>query len=116
MKSMKKYRIHLLGLVHLPCTRKYMSCAFTQKNYKMAQMLLSLGYEVIYYGAEGSTVPCTKFVETHTLKDIRDAWGEGDNRFEIGYNWHDKQFKHDINTKREVVTLKYYSNAIKEIK
>jgi len=112
---MKKYRIHLLGLVHLPCTRKYMSCAFTQKNYKMAQMLLSLGYEVIYYGAEGSTVPCTKFVETHTLKDIRDAWGEGDNRFEIGYNWHDNQFKHDINTKREVVTLKYYSNAIKEI-
>ena len=65
----KVYRFHMLGLVHLPCSKAYLSCAFTQKNHKLARMLLSLGHEVFYYGAEGSDVPCTKFFETHTLKD-----------------------------------------------
>jgi len=111
----KKFRFHLLGLVHLPTSEKYMSCAFTQKNVKMAKMLMDLGHEVYLYGAEGSDAPCTKFVRTHSLKDIRDTWGEGDNRFEIGYNWQIKQFKHDFNTVRRAVTLKYYHMAITEI-
>jgi len=111
----KKYRFHLLGLVHLPTSEKYMACAFTQKNVKMCKMLLSLGHEVYLYGAENSTAPCTRLIETHSLKDIRDAWGEGDNRFEIGYDWKNKQFKHDISSKKEAVTLKYYSEAIKVI-
>lgn len=111
----RKYRYHLLGLVHLPCSREYMSCAFTQKNYKLAQMLMSLGHEVYYYGAEGSDVPCTRFIPTHTLKDISDTWGDGDNRFEIGYDWMNTDFRHDFSTKREDVTLKFYANAIKAI-
>lgn len=111
----KKYRFHLIGLVHLPTSEKYMGCAFTQKNVKMAKMLLDMGHEVFVYGAEGSDVPCTEFIETHTLKDIRDAWGEGDNRFEIGYNWKIKQFKHDINSQKMPVTMKHYANAINHI-
>jgi len=114
-KEKKHFRFHLLGLVHLPCTRKYMSCAFTQKNYKLAQMLLSLGHEVIYYGAEGSNVPCTKFVQTHTLRDIRQDYGDGDNRFEIGYDWTNCDFRHDFNTKRKPATLKFYAKCIEEI-
>jgi glycosyltransferase involved in cell wall biosynthesis len=78
-------------------------------------MLLDMGHEVYLYGAENSTAPCTKLIVTHTLKDIRDTWGEGDNRFEVGYNWHDKQFKHDFNAKRELPTMKFYSKAIQEI-
>lgn len=112
---MKKFRFHLLGLVHLPCSKKYISCAFTQKNYKLAQMLLSLGHEVIYYGAEGSDVPCTKFVQTHTLKDIRRDYGNGDNRFEIGYDWTNTDFKHDFNSPKKASTLKFYSECITEI-
>ena len=113
---MKKFRFHLLGLVHLPTSEKYMACAFTQKNVKLAKMLLAMGHEVFVYGAEGSDVPCTEFIQTHTLKEIRDTWGEGDNRFEIGYDWHSKQFKHDINADTPApVTLKYYANAIAEI-
>ena len=111
-KRDKVFRFHLLGLVHLPTSERYMACAFTQKNVKLAKMLLDLGHEVYLYGAEGSDAPCTKFIQTHTLKEIRDEWGEGDNRYEIGYNWEQKQFKHDINTKRAAVTLQYYQNAI----
>lgn len=92
-----------------------MSCAFTQKNVKMCKMLLNMGHEVFLYGAEGSDAPCTEFIQTHTLKDIRNAWGEGDNRYEIGYDWKNKQFKHDINEGKKPVTLKYYENTIKYI-
>lgn len=76
---------------------------------------MNMGHEVYLYGAEGSDVPCTKHIETHTLKDLRDTWGEGDNRFDIGYNWHKKQFKHDINTDKERVTKKFYEKAIANI-
>jgi glycosyltransferase involved in cell wall biosynthesis len=75
-------------------------------------MLLSLGHEVYYYGAEGSDLPCTKFIQTHTLKDIRQAWGEGDNRFEIGYDWTNTDFKHDFNSHRTDATIKFYRNSI----
>lgn len=109
------YRFHLLGLVHLPCSKQYMSCAFTQKNHKLARMLLSLGHQVFYYGAEGSDVPCTQFFQTHTLKDIRQAWGSGDNRFEIGYDWTNTDFRHDFNTQRSAATLKYYAACIEKI-
>lgn len=112
---MKKFRFHLLGLTHLPCSKEYMSCAFTQKNYKLAEMLLSLGHEVFYYGAEGSTVPCTRFIQTHTLSDIRQAWGNGDNRFEIGYDWTNTDFRHDFNTQKKLPTVLFYSKAIIEI-
>ena len=115
MGTSKKYRFHLLGLVHLPCSKTYMSCAFTQKNYKLARMLLSLGHEVYYYGAEGSDVPCTKFIQTHTLSDIRNDYGSGDDRFEIGYDWTSSNFRHDFATERKPSTLKYYANAIAAI-
>jgi len=113
--SQRKYRFHMLGLVHLPCSTRYMSCAFTQKNHKLARMLLSLGHEVFYYGCEGSDVPCTQFIETHTLKDVCEAWGDGDNRYEIGYDWTNTDFRHDFNMQRKPVTLKYNKNAIEYI-
>ena len=108
-------RFHILGLVHLPCTKEYISCAFTQKNYKLCEMLLSLGHEVFYYGAEGSTVPCTEFIQTHTLNDIRDEWGDGDNRFEIGYDWKSADgYRHDFTT-ATLTTQKYIAICIEEI-
>ena len=111
----RKFRFHIPAYVHLPCNQKYMSCAFTQKIYKLSQMLLSLGHEVFIYGAEGSDVPCTEFIQTHTLKDIRKEWGEGDNRFEIGYDWQNKGFKHDFNARRTATTIMFYAKCIEEI-
>jgi glycosyltransferase involved in cell wall biosynthesis len=92
-----------------------MACAFTQKNYKLARMLLSLGHEVYYYGSEGSDVPCTKFIQTHTLSDIRNDYGNGDDQFEIGYDWTSSNFRHDFATERKPSTLKYYANTIAAI-
>lgn len=112
---MKSKTFHLLGLAHLPVSEKYMACAFTQKIVKMSKMLLSMGHTVYLYGSEGSDAPCSEFIQTHTLKDIRDSWGEGDNRFDIGYDWKSGQFKTDFNSEKTECTKKYYKNCIKEI-
>lgn len=115
-QKQRKFRFHLLGLVHLPVSERYMACAFTQKIVKLSKMLLSLGHEVMLYGSEGSDAPCTEFIQTHTLKDIRNEWGEGDNRFsELGYDYNTKGFKHDFNKPRTATTKKYYQNCIIEI-
>ncbi len=98
---------------HLPVSEKYMSCAFTQKMVKFSKMMLSLGHEVFIYGAEGSDAVCAKFYQTHTLKDIRDAWGEGDNRFDIGYNFKEKiSFKYDMVEPYSPVVEKMRKNVI----
>jgi glycosyltransferase involved in cell wall biosynthesis len=92
-----------------------MACAFTQKIVKLSKMLLELGHEVILYGAETSDAPCTEFVQTHTLSDIRREWGEGDNRFAVGYNWKKSGFKHDFNTARTQAYGQFNAKAIVEI-
>lgn len=112
---MKKFRFHLLSLTHLPQSKMYQSCAFTQKNLKLSKMLMSLGHEVFFYGPEGSNPVCTEFIQTHTIKDIACDYGDGDNRFEVGYDWTNTDFRHDFNTKRKISTLKFISTSIVEI-
>jgi len=115
-----KYTFHLLGLAHLPVSRVFMGCAFSQKIHKLSKMLVSLGHEVYLYGAEGSDESvCTHFVQTHTLADIRAAWGEGDNRPEcdgLGYDWRAKNFRHDFNTAKTETTKRYYTACSEAIK
>lgn len=112
-----KFRFHLVSLVHLPQSKTYMSCAFTQKNRKLAKMLTGLGHEVFFYGSEGSDVEeyCNSdnlhFVQTHMLSEIAEAWGDGDNRFEIGYDWRNTDFKHDFSSERKPITLKFYQRV-----
>ncbi len=122
---MKKFRFHLLGLAHLPASRTFMSCAFTQKNLKLAKMLTSLGHEVFFYGAESSDVKeyCNSdnfhFIQTHTLNDIRADYGEGYNLPDsngIGYSWRTKDFKTDFRKQpKNPSTLKFYDACIKHI-
>lgn len=92
-----------------------MSCAFTQKNIKLSKMLMSLGHEVFFYGSEGSNVECTEFIQTHSLSDIRKDYSDGDNRFDIGYDWTNTDFRHDFNTLRKPSTLKFYQSCIEHI-
>ena len=117
---------HLLGLPHLPTSKHYASCAFTQKNIKLCNMLCNLGHTVYYYGAKTTLDDFDlekyvnsknfHFIETHTVKDIRDSYGEGDNRFEIGYDWTAKDFKHDLSSnEKKPVTLKFNATVIEHI-
>lgn len=111
-------RFHLVSLAHLPQSKRYLSCAFTQKNRKLAKMLIDLGHEVFFYGSEGSDVEeyCGSdrlhFIQTHTLQDIRNDYGEGDNRFELGYDWKNRDYKHDFSTQRKPSTMKFYASCI----
>jgi glycosyltransferase involved in cell wall biosynthesis len=115
---MHKFTFHLLGLCHLPAHKKFLSCAFTQKNRKLAKMLTSLDHKVYFYGSEGSDIEeyCQSdnliYIKTHTLKDIANDYGTGDNRFETGYDWKNQDFKHDLNSERKPSTLKFYKKCI----
>lgn len=109
------FRFHFPGLVHLPISETYMGCAFTQKIVKLSKMLLSLGHEVYLYGAEGSDAPCTEFIQTHTLEDIRRTWGDNPPVGELGYDWHKGNFRHDFNTKRTPLTGRFMLKCAKEI-
>lgn len=118
IKVDKKFRFHLLGLAHLPTSEEYNACAFTQKNVKLAKMLLDKGHEVIIYGAKtktGTQPDCSEFVETHTIDDIADDYGDGNYNFEIGYDWKNGIFRNDINETKKTSTIKYYKNSIIEI-
>jgi len=108
--------------VHLPQSKEFLGCAFTQKNRKLAKMLTSLGHTVYFYGSEGSDVEqyCNsdnlKFIQTHTIADIRKTWGDGDNRFSIGYDYLSTGFRHDFNKPRTELTNRFNAKCIAEIK
>jgi glycosyltransferase involved in cell wall biosynthesis len=121
---MKQFRFHLLTLSHLPQSRIYSACAFTQKNRKLAKMLTSLGHEVFFYSSEGSDIEeyCNSdklhFIETHKISDIYDSFGSGDNRFELGYDWQTSGFRTDFDNEGDNVhlaTKKFYANCIENI-
>ena len=117
-----QFRFHLLGLTHLPQARRYSSCAYTQKNLKLARMLIELGHQVFFYGSEGSEAfeYCRNsdrlvFIQTHTLADIRRDYGDGDNRFELGYDWR-LGFRHDLESGDKPSTQKFRQACIEIIK
>jgi len=82
---------------------------------KLNKMLLSLGHEVFLYGLEGSDAPCTEFIQVSTLKEIQQQYGDGDNRFELGYDWHKGFFRHNFDPPYNPQTLKFFANCIIEI-
>jgi glycosyltransferase involved in cell wall biosynthesis len=75
-------RLHVVSLPHTQTTEDYLTCAYTQKIVKFAPMMMALGHEVIIYGGEENTAPCTEFVPIVTKK-MSDRWfGKHDvNRF-----------------------------------
>lgn len=82
-----KLRLHLLGLAHLPTRKEISACAYTQKVYKLAQMMRSLGHYVIFYGVEGSDVDCDEYHMVLTDAERRACYGD--------YDWNKEFFKHD---------------------
>ena len=119
----KHYRFHHLGIPHLPLAKEYSACAFTQKLIKFNRMLLDMGHEVYFYGAKSASWDAERFynsdrfhfVETHTVQDIKDSYGVGENDFETGYDWKKHEFKHDFCGAHKPVTIKFVANAIDNI-
>ena len=121
----KRFVFHIPGYVHLPASLHYIGCAFTCKAIRLAKMLTELGHTVFYYGAKseyGQNVDeyCNSsnlhFVKTHTVQDIAQQWGGGDNRFELGYDYMGGQFRHDFSDSNKTeLTKKFYSTCITEI-
>jgi glycosyltransferase involved in cell wall biosynthesis len=84
-------------------------------------MLTSLGHTVYLYGARSTEeapleeyINSSKFhfVETHTVDDIRNDYGDGDNRFEIGYNWPKVDYRHDLDSTVKPSTQKFRQACI----
>ena len=113
--GIKHFTFHIPGYVHLPASKDFFACAFTAKVYNLCKMLTSLGHTVYLYSAEDSTAPCTEFIQTHSLADIRRQWGDGDNRYVLGYDHKSAQFRHDFNSERTPLTLKFYDKCVEEI-
>lgn len=123
----KVYTFHLLGLAHLPAHAKFSSCAFTQKNRKLAKMLLSMGHTVYFYGCDGSDILeyCANepgelhYIRTHSLDDLRQDYGNGwnlDSFPELYYDWTVSNFKHDLSsTEKKPSTLKFFESCIRII-
>ncbi len=119
-----KYTFHLITLAHLPQHKKFMSCAFTQKNRKLAKMLTSMGHTVYAYCSEGSDIAeyCDSKnliqVTTHSLKDIADDYGDGwnlDDYPSVKYDTSNTDFRHDFNSVKNPSTVKFYTSCIDHI-
>jgi len=100
----RQLRFHLLGLAHLPTSKEYRPCAYTQKIIKLARMLKSLGHHVTFYGGEGSDVECDENVTVLSNAVRQQCYGE--------YDWRSEFFKHDGN---DLAYTTFSRNTIPEI-
>ena len=99
-------RFHLLGLAHLPTRHEYVSCAYTWKILRLAQMLKMRGHEVIFYGVDESTVECDEFVPVVSKETWKKCYGD--------YDWKaHTNFKYDS---EDAAHKSFNDNAIREIK
>jgi len=80
-----KFRFHMLGLAHIPTSREFRPCAYSQKVVKMGTMLKSLGHTVYFYGGEGSDLDCDESVQVVSNQDRIDCYGD--------YDWKTEFFK-----------------------
>jgi glycosyltransferase involved in cell wall biosynthesis len=97
-------RFHLLGLAHVPTSKKIFACAYTQKVVNLAKMLAELGHKVYLYCTEGSSVPNVEMIEVVREETRRRVYGD--------YDWRSQFFKHDP---KDEVHLEFNANAIREI-
>jgi glycosyltransferase involved in cell wall biosynthesis len=64
-------RIHLLGLPNAPVSEDFSLDGFAAAGHRFARMMRDLGHTVFLYGAEGSSAPCTEFINIMPDADRR---------------------------------------------
>ena len=67
---MNKIRLHIFGLPHTITRDEYSHCAFTGKIQRFSPMMKSVGYEVYYYGNEGSITDADVQVDILSLNEF----------------------------------------------
>ncbi len=97
-------RFHIPGIPHTVTNAAFISCAYTQKVYKLCSMLTKLGHEVYHYGCEGSNPLCTENVQI-VSEELRCGF--------YPINYHIEQFRYDT---KDEFHAKFYQNCIEEIK
>lgn len=97
-------RFHIPAIPHTVTNQQYLSCAYTQKVYKLCAMLKKMGHEIYHYGCEGSNPECTENVNI-----VSDEFRQ---KF-YPTNYHTEQFRFDTNDKYHEV---FYKNCVDEIK
>jgi FkbM family methyltransferase len=88
-------KCHLLGTFNSPNTLgpEGIGNAFGTKVINMAKILKKLGHYVIFYGVEGSDVPCDEFVQVSTKKVLDDTYGKWDGQTIYKEDYGDHSFK-----------------------
>jgi glycosyltransferase involved in cell wall biosynthesis len=71
---------HIPGLAHTQTNKDWLSCAYTQKVYKLCAMLHKLGHIVYHYGVEGSNPTCTENVVIMEEKSQKENYPENQDR------------------------------------
>lgn len=118
----KKFTFHYVAAVHVPVSREYSACAYTQKIHKLTRMLLSQGHKVYLYGTERTDIshPNLEFVKVLPISDVREQWGDKDCKDpnnELGYEWRKEYFRHDLGMGVTApVRVKFLQQATVEIR
>lgn len=61
---------HILGYPHTQINKRFVHCAYTQKMYNFAKMMMSLGHKVYIYGREECEAPCTEHIVVFDQEDF----------------------------------------------
>ena len=105
---MTKNTLHVLGLAHLPTVAEdpIFACAYSQKIRRFCEMMTNIGYDVIFYGVEGSKVRCKENVVVLSEEDRNRIYGSLD-------QFAEKFFQHGKNDPAYTI---FIQNAIREIR
>jgi len=99
--------LHVLGLAHLPTVAKdpCFACAYTMKINRFCEMMSNIGYDIYFYGVEGSKVQCKENIVVLSEDDRNRIYGPLD-------QFASKFFQHGKNDPAYTIFIK---NAIREI-
>ena len=75
---MEKFVFHVISLPHTQTTREYISCAYTQKVIKFADMMTKLGHTVYVYSSEENEAECAEHISLVSKKEQAEWFGDQD--------------------------------------
>jgi glycosyltransferase involved in cell wall biosynthesis len=88
VRKESKKRIHLLGFAHTKANDDYSYCAFTQLNRLFTKMMMNEGWEIVYYGVEGSDIECTDFVQCLSHDEFMKTYGRNEeHKYQYDHEW-----------------------------